>query len=309
MRVRLTFVKGTTPSTAYDAEMRILILGLGNIGMALAERLQSNGHTVIGTTTTAGKVGDLKKRVDEVRVLFGHERDKVAAAAVGADVIVVTVAPDVRRSRTVDERRQHYREVLVDSCDSAVAACPRVIFASSFSVYGDAGDGRDPVDEETPYTNSDEPSCRFYQQAEQAVLAQDAGCVLRFPDMYGAPGDLGYPQRARLCHEYMNGNAVFSAHAPLYCIHYLDVVAAIEHAISANLCGAYNVCDDDHMPYTNQQVFDAICDAEGLERLTFLNQISAPERKISAAKIYATGYRVGFPDPNAVVVEAAAKTP
>ena len=286
--------------------MRILILGLGNIGLALAERLRESGHTVIGTTTTPARVDELQRRVDRVEVLYGHERDKVAAAADGCDVVVVTVAPNVQQSRTVAEREQHYREVLVDSAENAVAACSRVVFASSFSVYGNGGDGTEPIDEDTPYTSKDEPSCRYYQQAEQAVLSSASGCVLRFPDMYGAPGDLSYPDRVRMCHEYMNGNAVFSADAPLYCIHYLDVVAAIEHAISAELRGAYNVCDNDHTPYTNRQVFDAICDANALPRLNFLGQISAPLRKISAARIYATGYRVGFPDPNAALVETHA---
>jgi nucleoside-diphosphate-sugar epimerase len=283
--------------------MRILILGLGNIGKTLAERLRSQGHQVVGTTTTPDKVESLEPFVDEVAVLFGHEQDKVAAAAAGCDVVVVTVAPNVRQSRTVEEREAHYKEVLVDSCTNAAAACDRVVFASSFSVYGDSGDGTEAISEETPCANHDEPSSKYYQQAEQAVLGADGGCVLRFPDMYGAPGDMTYPDRVRLCHQYMGGKAIFGANAPLYCIHYLDVINSIEHAIAGDLGGIFNVCDNDNLPYTNEQVFDAICDAEGLEHLEFLNQIQAPNRKISAEKIYATGYRVQHPDPNADVVE------
>ena len=51
------------------------------------------------------------------------------------------------------------------------------------------------------------------------------------------------------------------------------------------------------------QVFDAICAEEGLEPLEFLNQIKAPLRKISARKLYDTGDRVTYPDPNAHIVE------
>jgi hypothetical protein len=36
--------------------------------------------------------------------------------------------------------------------------------------------------------------------------------------------------------------------------------------------------------------------------LEFLDQIKAPLKKISAEKIYGTGYRVLHPDPNAAVV-------
>jgi len=285
--------------------MRILILGLGNIGRSLAAGLRADGHTVIGTTTTPEKVDSLKQHVDEVAVLFGHEADKIQAAAANCDAIVVTVAPDVRKSRTVEERAQHYKQVLVDSCANAAEAAPRVVFASSFSVYGDGGDGTDPITESTPCSNHDEPSSKYYQQAEKATLAIDGGCVLRFPDMYGAPGDMSYPDRVRLCHEYMGGKAIFGADAPLYCIHYLDVVHAIQHALVNDLAGIYNVCDNDNLPYTNQQVFDAICDAEGLPKLEFLDQIKAPNRKISADKLYATGFRVEHPDPNAAAVEKA----
>lgn len=285
--------------------MRILILGLGNIGKTLAERLRSQGHFVIGTTTTPEKVEGLRKIVDEVSVLFGHESDKVRAAAASCDLVVVTVAPDVQKSRSIEGREQHYKQVLVDSCTNAAGAVNRVVFASSFSVYGDGGDGEEPITEETPCANHDEPSSRYYQQAEQAVLSVDGGCVLRFPDMHGAPGDMSYPDRVRLCHQYMDGKAIFSADAPLYCIHYLDVVRAIEHVISNDLTGIFNVCDNDHLPYTNEQVFDAICESEALPRLQFLNQIKAPNRKISAEKLYATGFRVQNADPNAAIVEKA----
>lgn len=282
--------------------MRILILGLGNIGRTLAERLRADGHQVVGTTTTPAKVDDLSQYVDEVAVLFGHEAEKVKAAATGCDAIVVTVAPDARKSRTVEEREESYRRVLVDSCASAASACERVIFASSFSVYGDGGDGESPIDESTPCGNHDEPSSKYYQLAEQATLAAGNGCVLRFPDMFGAPGDLSYPDRVRMCHEYMGGKAIFAAEVPLYCIHYMDVVRAIEHVLANNLSGTFNVCDNDNTPYSNRQVFDAICDAEDMPRLEFLNQITMPNRKISAERFYASGYRVEHADPNAEIV-------
>ena len=47
--------------------------------------------------------------------------------------------------------------------------------------------------EQTPVSNQEEPSAKYYHRAEQAILGGGAGCVLRFPDMYGAPGDLTFP--------------------------------------------------------------------------------------------------------------------
>lgn len=279
--------------------MDIFILGMGHVGKALAARLRVAGHRVTGSTTTPGKVSELEQHADRVVILRGSETEKLARAAVGCDAIIVTVAPNVRNTRTVEERHQHYADVLVASCHSARLACPQVIFLSSFSVYGDGGAGDLPVDEQTPTSNNEEPSSRYYQAAEREVLTHPQGCVLRFPDMYGAPGDLSFAQRVALCHEYFGGKAIFSADAPLYAIHFEDVVAAVIHALDNNLQGIFNVCDNDNLPGTNRQVFDALCRENGLPPLEFLDQIKAPLRKISAARLYATGYRVRHPDPNA----------
>ena len=283
--------------------MNILILGTGHVGQALAAKLRAQGHRVAGTTTTPGKLAALSQVLDEVFVLKGAEADKVAAAARDCDAVVVTVAPNWKTTNTPEEREQQYREVLVETCENAAAACKRVIFCSSFSVYGDGGEGDSPISETTPTTDDPEPSSRYYQAAEEAALIDGNSCVLRFPDMYGAPGDMAYPDRVKASHQYFGGKAIFSAEAPLYAIHVNDVVEAIFHVLDMGLNGIYNVCDEEHLPHTNRQVFDAICAEEGLEPLVFLNQIKAPLRKISAAKLYQTGYRVKHLDPNAAVVE------
>ena len=278
--------------------MKYLILGMGHVGKALAQQLRQQGHSIVGTTTTEAKVEDLKKSADEVFVLKGHETDKVATAAKGCDGIIVTVAPNVKNTRTVEERHEHYHQVLVKSCESAVNACPRVIFLSSFSVYGDGGEGTSPITELTPTGNHEEPSSKYYQEAEQQALSKQQGCVLRFPDMHGAPGDMTFPQRVKMGHEYFGGKTIFGADAPLYAIHFEDVVASVIHALDKQLIGIHNVCDNDNLPATNKVVFDAICDDLGLSHLEFLNHIKAPNRKISAQKIYDSGYRVKHDAPN-----------
>ena len=283
--------------------MRCLIMGMGHIGKALAARLRAGGHSVVGTTTTPGKVEALRQHAEEVVVLRGNESAKVIAAARNCEQIIVTVAPNVKNTRTIEERHRHYQEVLVQSCDSARQAGDNLLFLSSFSVYGDGGKGSDPITEETPTGNHEEPSSRYYQEAEQHILSAPGGCVLRFPDMYGAPGDLSFPERVAMCHQYFDGKAIFSAHAPLYAIHFEDVVAAVLHSVEHQLTGIYNVCDNERLPSTNQQVFDAICAEQGMAPLQFLDQIKAPLRRISSQRIYNTGYRVQHTDPNQEVVK------
>ena len=68
------------------------------------------------------------------------------------DLIINDIVDGV--TRTIEERHEHYKEVLVKSCASAAKACPRVIFLSSFSVYGDGGQEPGPVTESTPTRRS-----------------------------------------------------------------------------------------------------------------------------------------------------------
>ena len=84
--------------------MDIFILGMGHVGKALADRLRASGHRVTGSTTTPGKVTELEQHADRVVVLRGSETSKLAEAANGFDAIIVTVAPNVRNTRTVEER-------------------------------------------------------------------------------------------------------------------------------------------------------------------------------------------------------------
>ncbi len=277
---------------------QVLILGLGHVGKALAQRLRARGVRVLGTTTTPGKVADLQAFADEVHVARGHETQKIAEIAAGCDAIVATVAPNVRQATNREEREATYHDALVASCESAVAACPHVLFLSSFSVYGDGGAGHDPISEETPVGNADEPSARYYAQAESAVLGSGQGCVLRLPDIYGAPGDLSFAQRVKLAHEIMGGKVPFGPDAPLYAIHFADVVAAADHALAESLQGIFNVCVNDVVPKTNKQIFDLLAEREGVPRLEFLDQIKAPNRKISADKLYASGWRPEHTDPD-----------
>ncbi|MDP9140171.1 MAG: NAD-dependent epimerase/dehydratase family protein [Pseudomonadota bacterium] len=274
----------------------VLILGLGHVGKALAGGLRAEGVWVKGTTTTPAKVEELGEYADEVHVVRGTDSARIREIAGECDAIISTVAPNEWRARSREEREATYRDVLVASCESAVAANKRVLFLSSFSVYGDGGQGNEVVTEETPVSTSNEPSTRYYSEAERIVLSTGQGCVLRLPDIYGAPGDMSYAQRAKLAHEVMAGKDAFSADARLYVIHFLDVVGAAAHALRKKLTGVYNVCDNQWLPNTNAEVFDQLCTRQDLPKLEFLGEIQTPTCMISAEKLFDTGYCPQYTD-------------
>ena len=165
--------------------MRVLVVGVGLVGEMVAKMLVADGHEVIGTTTTPEKVEKLQAVCTDVAVLKGEEQEKIAAAAEGCDAIVMTVSPKFSRTTTPEDRLAEYEKVFERTGKSVTAVHERCLFASSFSVYGDGGEGSEPITEESPLSTSQEPSTVYFQAAERLVLANGNGCVLRFPDVYG----------------------------------------------------------------------------------------------------------------------------
>src|SRR6478736_2107717 len=171
--------------------MKLLVLGAGNAGLEVASRGKALGWEVVGTTTTESRVPEIEQFADRAVVLVGSDRAAVAAAAADADAVLVSVSPPVLRAATAEDRAATYEAVLVESCKSAAAACDRVVFMSSISVYGDGTKESSPfITEDTPRSTSTEPSTVFYSQAEDAVLANAGGTILRLPDIYGHPRDI-----------------------------------------------------------------------------------------------------------------------
>lgn len=270
--------------------MKILLLGMGFIGTKTAELLKQNGHYVVGTTTTPAKVNSLKALCDDVLILHGDEVDKIKTAASNADLVVVTVGPNLQRASNPATREEEYRQSLAVTSQSASASHPRCIFTSSLSVYGDGGAGTDDISEETPVTQSNDVSPSSYKQAEANILASGQGTILRFPDIYGSEKDLSYVERVKLGHTLMKGKVPFGPDALLYRIHYVDAARAIVHVVENDLRGIYNVVDNREMPPTNKVLFDKMADEAGVGHLEFLGFLKLPERKISAEKLLKTGF-------------------
>ena len=278
--------------------MNILLLGMGFIGTKTAELLKQNGHHVVGTTTTPSKVDSLKALCDDVLILRGHEVDKIQTTASRSDLVVVTVGPNLQRASNPATREEEYRQSLSITTQSAAAAHPRCLFTSSLSVYGDGGAGTDDITEETPVTESNDPSPRNYKQAEANILASGQGTVLRFPDVYGSEKDLSYVDRVKLGHTLMGGKVPFGPDALLYRIHYADAAKAIAHVIEHDLSGIYNVVNNRELPPTNKVLFDKLAAEAGVAPLEFLGFLKLPARKISGGRFISTGYQFQFTDYN-----------
>ncbi len=273
--------------------MKVLILGCGLVGKRLAAQLRADGHEVIGTTTTPAKVPGLQAFCDRVEVLTGSDTARVHTAAEGVDAIVVTAGPSAAQAMTVEQRQRTYRQVLVDTAESvaSVPGAPYVVMLSSLSVYGDAANHLDAIDESSPLTTSSDPSPARFQEAEQVYrgAAPERLAVFRCADITGGD-DPSVMDKLRMAHQVLGGSVPFHDEALFYRVHVDDVVAAVAHALKERLVGTFNLTHAE-VPPAMQPYFDAMCALDGLPPLTYRNELRAPTKPVSVQALVDTGFR------------------
>jgi len=274
------------------AQMNVLVIGAGLVGTEAGTRLRALGHEVAATTTTPGKVDDLLEQFDEVLVLRGSDREAVAAAMAGRDAVVVAAGPNAQRAMTPEDRAASYREILVDTAESVVAAgdAPYVVALSSLSVYGNAADHLPEVAEDSPVTDSTDPSPTMFLAMERTYLdaAGDRAVVFRCGDIFGA-GDPPVEAKIAMAHQYLGGPVRFSGAALFYRLAVEDAADAIVHALENRITGLHNLTHAE-VPPTNASLFDAISVAQDLPPLVYRNEIAAPTSPISVARLAESGF-------------------
>lgn len=277
--------------------MKLLVLGCGNAGLEVASRAKVLGWEVVATTTRESRIAEIEQVADKGLVVLGNDVEAVKAAAAGCDAILVSVSPPIMQSRTIEERKQSYRDVLVASCASAAQASDRVVFMSSISVYGDGLQGQgEEIDENTPRAQIEEPSTTYYSLAEDAVLANPGGTVLRLADIYGHPRDIDFTSRVRLAHEHMGGSVSFAGEGRLHRVHVEDVANALIYVLENNLTGVYNCVPDLAPSPTNKAAFDRLADASGQPHLEFRGELRTPMKQVSSGKLRDAGFVFQHPD-------------
>jgi nucleoside-diphosphate-sugar epimerase len=276
--------------------MKVLVIGAGLVGTEVGARLRGLGHDVAATTTTPGKVDALREQFDEVLVLRGSDREAVRAAMAGRDAVVVAAGPSAQRAMTPEDRAASYREILVETAESVIEAGaidagdpPYVVALSSLSVYGNAADHLPEVTEDSPVTDSTDPSPTMFLAMEKVYLeAADRACVFRCGDIFGAD-DPPIEAKVSMAHQYLGGSVPFSADALFYRLAVEDAADAIVHALESRITGIHNLTHPD-VPPTNAAIFNAISSAQGLPALVFRDEIAAPTRPISVDRLTSNGF-------------------
>jgi 2-alkyl-3-oxoalkanoate reductase len=252
-----------------EPRMRVFVAGAGGaIGRRLVPQLVARGHEVIGSTTRAEKVSELRAFGAQAVIMDGLDAAAVgdAVARSAPDVVVhqMTALAGGADLKHFDDTFAVTNELRTTGTDHLLAAAEAVgvsrFVAQSFTGWPNVRDGgavkteADPLDPDPPKNQSQ--TLAAIRQIEYAVLnAPLTGIVLRYGSLYGpgASDDLVELVRRRKLPIVGEGTGVWSW------IHIDDAASATVAAVERGRRGKYNVVDDEPAPVSDWLPYLAEC--------------------------------------------------
>jgi nucleoside-diphosphate-sugar epimerase len=240
--------------------MKIFIAGAtGAVGKRLVPLLRANGHEVVGTTRSAGKVGDLRALGAEPVVLDVLDAEAVGRAVSEArpEVVVhqATALSDLGNLRNLDEAFADTNRLRTEGTDNLLAAAraagAATFVAQSFAGWPYAKEGSAVKDEEAPLDPSPPASATESMAAirhlEATVVGAEAieGIVLRYGGFYGPGTSLSEGGEHVAAIRKRQFPIVGSGAGVWSFVHIDDAAGATLAAIERGRPGLYNVVDDE----------------------------------------------------------------
>ena len=257
------------------------IIGCGYVGAAVAAHLMRQGHEVVGTTTSPGRLSELCDLVDHPRIYNAADPLADVSFLDQLDAVLIAMAPT-----TATFEEDQYENVYGQAVPALVEALGRrkgrkplhVTYLSSAGVYGDQAGAI--CNELTPPDCSNHANA-LLASAETSVLslndASTQACVLRLGGIYGPGKDIpSYIRSASGQSVRKNGNHINAW------VHLLDIVRGIDFAFERRLQGIYNLVDD--LQFTRRQLSNALCDVDGLPPVIWDNH-DRPGARIFNARV------------------------
>jgi nucleoside-diphosphate-sugar epimerase len=243
--------------------MRIFIAGAsGAIGRRLVPLLRANGHEVVGTTRSVGKVEGLRALGSEPVVLDVLDGRAVGRAVSEArpDVVVhqATALSALSGLRNLDEAFADTNRLRTEGTDNLLAAATAAgasrFVAQSFAGWPYAKEGSLVKDENAPLDPSPPASSTESMAAirhlEAAVVGAVAfeGIVLRYGGFYG-PGTSLFESGEHAAAIRKRAFPIVGSGAGMWSfVHIDDAAGATLAAIEHGRRGLYNIVDDEPAP-------------------------------------------------------------
>ena len=260
---------------------RIGILGCGWLGLPLAESLSKKGCVVKGSSTTASKLEELKKKGITPYLINLPLNVSPAPNFFDSDVLIINIPPKTRSK----DKDHHLR--CIQSILPHFQPKTKVLYISATSVYPDLNK---KITEDDPLNRDSERSEALWKVEE--LLLKSYGERLGIIRMGGL---LGYD---RIPGRYFAGKEITNAQQKVNYIHRDDAVGLIEAIITQNIWGEiFNGVAPKHP--TRKEVFFQNAEEIGFDPPLISDLITDnPDRFISGEKIVnKTDYSFIYPDP------------
>ena len=238
---------------------KIAVLGCGWLGLPLAKKLHSIGHTVKGSTTTKEKLLRLESNgIDPYLIHCAEENcDGLGPFLNEVECLILALPPGLRRNP--NRRFDLVIEHLADKIQQTTIQ--QLIFISSTSVYGNVVGDIDETTRPTPISISGKQLLK----CEETLLKLSSvkTTVLRFGGLVG-------PDRHPI-HALAKKDFIENPEGKINLIHLEDCIECIVSIVEKeNDGGVFNaVC-----PYhpSRKTYYTTIAKEAGIELLHFLNQ-------------------------------------
>ncbi|MCW7555664.1 NAD(P)H-binding protein [Endozoicomonas gorgoniicola] len=268
-----------------SSKSRISIVGYGRVGLPLAKALKEKGYDVTGTVTGSEKRDQLVAEGLDTHILsFDPQPQGNLAAAMEADVLVITIPPSMRAP-------QDYPAILESLADAAAnSGIKKVLFVATTSVYPQTGDEvreEDATHEASPFLGfSWLPLEETFTQRDEFTTT-----VVRFSGLMGGGINPGM---------YFAGRELKGANDPVNMIHIDDCVGVMAAIIEQDVWGeAFNASADKHP--VKRDFYTKACESAGLPVPVFSDEPS-PYRIVNCDKLkQRLGYVFKHSDPLAAL--------
>ena len=269
-----------------SSKSRISIVGYGRIGLPLAKALKAQGYDVTGTVTGEEKRDKLIAEGLDTHILsFNPAPQGDLAAAMEADVLVVTVPPSMRAPQDYPAVMENLAKAAA-GCGVKGSSVKKVLLVATTSVYHQTGDvvrEEDASRDVSPFLGIS------WLPVEELFTRRDEfeTTVVRFSGLMGGGINPGM---------YFAGRELKGANDPVNMIHVDDCVGVMTAIIEQNTWGeAFNASADEHP--SKREFYTKACEVAGMPAPVF-NDEAAPYRIVNCDKLkQRLGYAFKYPNP------------
>ncbi|GAB3687889.1 SDR family oxidoreductase [Spirosoma flavus] len=267
----------------------VSIIGLGWIGLPLAENLKAEGFRVKGSVTSPEKLVALRdKGIDAYLLQLNPEPVGNLDTLLQSDTLVINVPP--KAGKFGDTHHPQQIQLLTEAIRNSPVR--NIIYVSSTSVYPDvSANVADHVAHEDDVTKLDHSAAPALFQAEELIRSLAPN---RLVIIVRCAGLMGYD---RIPGKYVAGRSVDSGTLPVNYLHRDDAVGILSTLIQQPIAGTFNAVAPKHP--TREAIYRKSCSDFGYELPTFVSPIEPLPYKIVSGQKFAeaTHYVFKYSDP------------